>query len=109
MRITIRKILLVFVVALVTAASVVPPPEARGIEAQELKPGQGMKVAENHCLGCHDAGLITGAELTRSQWDQVINDMINDQGMGAPSPEDRKIILDYLEETQSPGGVVRSQ
>ena len=103
MGITPRKVCLLLVTTLITAAYVVGLPEARGIEAQELKPGKGLKVAEKHCLGCHDAGLITGAELTRSQWDQVITDMINDQGMGAPSPEDRKIILDYLEETQSPG------
>ncbi len=104
MKITLRKVFLLPVAILLTAAYVGAPPEARGVEAQELKPGKGLKVAEEHCVGCHDAGLITGAELTRSQWDQVITDMINDQGMGAPSPEDRKIILDYLEETQSPGG-----
>ena len=42
-RITLRKVFLVLVATLITAAYVVPPPEARGIEAQELKPGKGQQ------------------------------------------------------------------
>jgi cytochrome c5 len=77
--------------------------DAQARTTQDLKPGEGMKVVESHCVACHDAGLITGAEMTRVQWNQMIDEMIDLQGMGAPTEEDRTIILDYLEKTQSPG------
>ena len=80
--------------------------DAQARTTQDLKPGEGMKVVETHCVACHDAGLITGAEMTRVQWNQLIDEMIDLQGMGAPTEKDRKIILDYLEKTQSPPGLL---
>jgi len=78
--------------------------DAQARTTQDLKPGEGMKVVETHCVACHDAGLITGAEMTRVQWNQLIDEMIDLQGMGTLTEKDRKIILDYLEKTQSPPG-----
>ena len=101
---TAKKIFIATLLVGLLVASL--PPGFRDAQArttQDLKPAEGVKVAEEHCVACHDAGLITGAEMTREQWDQLIDEMINDQGMGEPSEEERRIILDYLEKTQSPG------
>lgn len=100
-KIFLAALLLGFLVAILPSGF----QDAQARTIQDLKPGEGMKVVETHCVACHDAGLITGAEMTRVQWDQLIDEMIDLQGMGAPSEKDRKIILDYLEKTQSPPGL----
>ena len=69
---------------------------------QDLKPGKGREIVAEHCLACHDATLITTPQLTRSQWNRTITEMIEEQGMEEPTSEARQAILEYLVETQSP-------
>jgi mono/diheme cytochrome c family protein len=69
---------------------------------QDLKPGDGREIVAKHCLVCHDATLITTPQLTPSQWNRTITEMIEEQGMEEPTPEVRQTILEYLVETQSP-------
>ena len=71
--------------------------------AQDLKPGVGRDIVVKHCLVCHDATLVTTPQLTRSQWNRVIEEMVEVQGMEEPMPEDRQAILEYLVATQGPG------
>ena len=73
-------------------------------DLKDFKPGEGREVVVEHCTICHDAGLITTAEMTRSQWERTVRVMVEEQGMIEPSEEIRKVILDYLEKTQSPPG-----
>ena len=76
-------------------------------DPEDFKPGEGRDVVVEHCTKCHDPGLITSAEMTRPQWERTVRTMVEEQGMVEPSEEVRKVILDYLEKTQSPGGVQR--
>ena len=69
---------------------------------QDLKPGDGREIVAEHCVGCHDATLITTPELTRSQWSRVISEMVEEQGMEELEPRIRQAILEYLVETQGP-------
>ena len=69
---------------------------------QDLEPGDGREIVVKHCLACHDATLITTPQLTRSQWNRVIGEMIEEQDMEEPIPEIRQAILEYLVETQGP-------
>lgn len=68
------------------------PPAA----AQEgLKMGvAGADLARAKCLLCHEAGHITRLRQNRAAWEDTVDLMIR---RGAPiSPEERRIILDYL-------------
>jgi mono/diheme cytochrome c family protein len=77
--------------------------QVSGSAEMDLKPGEGREIVAEHCLVCHDATLITAPELTRSQWERVIGEMIEEQGMEEPRPEIRQAILDYLVQTQGIG------
>ena len=72
-------------------------------DPKDFKPGEGRDVVVEHCTKCHDPGLITSAEMTRPQWERTVRAIVEEQGMVEPSEEVRKVILDYLEKTQSPG------
>ena len=85
-----------------TKAHLVDGEGEREIETKDLKPGDGREMVAKHCLACHDATLITTAQLTRSQWNRVMSEMIEEQDMEEPIPEIRQAILEYLVETQGP-------
>ena len=100
-----RRVGLLFV--LVTFALILSVQVSAGREvllstAQNLKPGQGREIVARQCLVCHDATLITTPQLTLSQWNRVIGEMVEEQGMEEPMPEIRQAILEYLVETQGP-------
>ncbi|MTI17128.1 aldehyde dehydrogenase [Rhodobacteraceae bacterium RKSG542] len=48
------------------------------------------------CSSCHSERIIAQQGLTRSDWDELIDWMIEDQGMYELDDEERTIILDYL-------------
>ena len=87
----------------VVVASEVSGPERVGILS--------VKPPDDHLVSKH-AGrsgfnglrtrLITTPEMSQTQWDRTITEMVEQQGMVPPSEEGRRIILEYLVETQSP-------
>ena len=48
------------------------------------------------CAGCHSERIIAQQGLTRDNWDELLDWMIEDQGMSEIDDEDRTEILDYL-------------
>ena len=88
--------------ALILSAQAAASREVEPNAVQVLKPGDGSELVTEHCVVCHDATLITTPQLTRSQWNRVITEMVEDQGMEEPEPEIRQAILEYLVETQGP-------
>jgi cytochrome c5 len=60
----------------------------------ELPEGDGRKIMETSCAGCHDLSVVTGGRLSKSAWQDVVSRMI---GMGAKI-EDTQIptLVDYL-------------
>jgi mono/diheme cytochrome c family protein len=75
---------------------------ASGAAASEgevrLKEGPGKDLVQANCATCHSLDYIplNSPFLDRKGWEASINKMI--KVMGAPiSPEDAKIIVDYLE------------
>ena len=100
-----RRVSLLFVLftfALILSVQVSAGREVLLSTAQNLKPGQGREIVAERCLVCHDATLITTPRLTLSQWNRVIGEMVEEQGMAEPMPEIRQAILEYLVETQGP-------
>ena len=90
------------ILGLLLASGALPQTQGGTGPPQDLKPGPGRDVVQQHCVSCHDASYVTTLRLTRAQWNQMVTEMVELQGMAEPSPGIRQIILDYLVETQSP-------
>lgn len=56
----------------------------------------GVETTYYTCAACHSERIIAQQGMTRDNWDELLDWMIEDQGMGEPDDEDRKEILDYL-------------
>ena len=60
----------------------------------ELPEGEGRKILESSCVGCHDLSLVTQAKHSKSDWQDVVGRMI---GNGAPVEATQvPTLVDYL-------------
>ena len=48
------------------------------------------------CSACHSLALVKQQGLPRFRWDQLLDWMVEEQGMAEPDAEERELILDYL-------------
>ncbi|MEO1090739.1 MAG: aldehyde dehydrogenase [Pseudomonadota bacterium] len=85
-----RRLLLVLTVL---APAVAP---AAAEEFGVLYPDQGAEETYYTCAACHSERLVAQQGLTRHAWDELIDWMVEDQGMAEPDAELRTTILDYL-------------
>ena len=63
-----------------------------------LYPAEGAGVTYTYCASCHSEMLVAQQGQTREGWDDLLEWMVEKQGMQPIPKEDRKIILDYLSE-----------
>ena len=61
-----------------------------------LTVADGVETTYYTCSGCHSERIIAQQGMTRDNWDELLDWMIEDQGMGEPDDEDRNEILNYL-------------
>jgi hypothetical protein len=54
------------------------------------------------CTACHGFKIVAQQGMSRRQWDETINLMIEKHNMPQPDHQARKLILDYLEATFAP-------
>lgn len=50
------------------------------------------------CTACHSEMIIAQQGLSRADWDELLDWMVEEQGMAEFDPEQRVVILDYLAE-----------
>lgn len=86
--------------ALVSALLLVTTVEAS--EFGVLVEGKGAEETYYACSGCHSEKLVAQQGLTRERWDELIEWMIEEQGMPELVDSERKLILDYLAENYGP-------
>lgn len=63
-----------------------------------LPEGEGQELVFYACTGCHSLMIIQQQEFSRRIWSEVLDWMVDEQGMAELPPEDEAIILDYLVE-----------
>ncbi|RKE69378.1 hypothetical protein [Pseudorhodoplanes sinuspersici] len=68
----------------------------------DLPAGSGREETFYACTACHGFKIVAQQGLTRAQWDDSLNWMTTKHGMNAIEGDDRKIILDYLEQHYPP-------
>ncbi len=71
-------------------------------EYQGMPPGVGRDEVLGYCGSCHSMKLVTQQGLSRSTWVDVLEYMVDEQGMSEIDPQDELLVLDYLEEFYGP-------
>lgn len=67
-----------------------------GDQMAALPDGDGREDVENICAACHSLSMVTQQRLSRSRWDELLNWMVEEQGMVELDPATRGRILNYL-------------
>lgn len=77
-------------------------------------PGPGRKIAEDTCTYCHGPNLFPRKQWTEKEWNGAIDMMTNPNGPvgaivspGKLSPEDRKVLVEYLAKNFGPNSPKR--
>ena len=65
-------------------------------EFAPLPPGDGAEETYYACIACHSLRTVTNGGYSREVWDELLDWMVEDQGMPELDPEEREIILTYL-------------
>ena len=55
-----------------------------------------VELVENHCLACHNSGLIVNMNANRDAWIAAIRWMQESEGLWEIPAEDESKLLDYL-------------
>jgi mono/diheme cytochrome c family protein len=88
--------------AAIAALLFLAPLQAPATEVDEeyefypLPPGEGVEEVYYNCIACHSLRTVTNGGYSRRVWDELLDWMVEDQGMPELPPEEREIILDYL-------------
>ncbi len=61
-----------------------------------LPEGAGKEEAFYSCHACHSFNLVRQQRQSRKHWDELLDWMVEEQGMSELDSEDRDLILDYL-------------
>jgi cytochrome c len=75
------------------------PSVPEGVEGPRyggLPDGAGREAVYFTCRACHALDQFTGESLPREEWDALLTEMVADNGMAAPEPWARSLMLDYL-------------
>lgn len=58
--------------------------------------GPGREETGYACIACHSLAIVKQQGLSREDWDELLDWMIEEQGMVDLEAEERSVILDYL-------------
>ena len=79
-----------------TLAAVETPPAEESPEFGILKAADGVEATFYACTACHSEMIVAQQGLSRDHWDELLEWMVDEQGMSEIDEPDRTEILDYL-------------
>lgn len=85
-------------VSAASAMLVVLGTAAEGSDYGVLHEAPGVDLTYAYCAGCHSERLVAQQGLTRERWDELLDWMVEKQGMPEIDEPDRTTVLDYLAE-----------
>lgn len=62
----------------------------------DFYPAEGAELTYQYCVACHSEMLVVQQGQTREGWNDLLEWMVEEQGMDPIPEEDREIVLDYL-------------
>ena len=57
---------------------------------------EGYELTAAYCTACHSIRIVMQQEQPLEGWEYLLNWMTEKQGMAAPHPDDREVLLNYL-------------
>ncbi len=69
---------------------------------EDLPAGTGREETFYSCTPCHGFKIVAQQGMTRGQWDDSLSWMTTRHGMNKIEGDDRRLILDYLEQHYPP-------
>jgi hypothetical protein len=69
---------------------------------EDFPDGPGREETFYTCVACHNFKLVAAQGMSRRQWEDSIELMVQRHGMPQLNETDRKTVLDYLEKTFPP-------
>lgn len=69
---------------------------------EEFPAGPGREETFYTCVACHNFKLVAAQGMSRRQWEESLELMVQRHGMSPLDDADRKVVLDYLEKTYPP-------
>lgn len=76
---------------------------------EDLPAGTGREETFYSCTPCHGFKIVAQQGMTRAQWDDSLSWMTTRHGMNPIDGDDRKLILDYLEQHYPPTARARGR
>jgi len=75
---------------------------AEALPWSDLPEAPGRELTYGLCSGCHSMQIVMQQGMTREQWDETLDWMVEEQGMGELTGAPREQVLDYLAQVFSP-------
>ncbi len=75
---------------------------AVAVEPDELPAGRGREETYYTCSACHSFSLVAQQGMSWGDWEEIIDWMIEEQGMSDLESEERALILEYLSKNFGP-------
>ncbi len=80
------------------AAQVSSASPARDPFGHDWPQGPGREITGYACSACHSLAIVKQQGLSRERWDELLEWMVEEQGMTVLNPEHRGLVLDFLAE-----------
>lgn len=94
-----RLAILASALALLASGGLLAPASAQQADDFDfggLTPGPGREAVYYTCRACHSLKQFTQQRLAREEWGALIDRMVDNNGMAAPEPAVRTLLLAYL-------------
>lgn len=72
------------------------PAQAEENPWDPLPPGEGAEETYYACIACHSLRTVTNGGYSQLVWDELLDWMVEEQGMWELEPDERELILNYL-------------